>query len=67
VNDHERKLIIRLDGQDLDAGVSVLVVHQIEGKVEVVVTEQHGSDSVVVLSREQVQSLARALTVALDA
>ena len=61
----ERSLIIRLDGDDLDRGASSLLLYEIEGSVEVVVTEEHGGDAVIVLSREQTRALARSLRVAL--
>jgi hypothetical protein len=62
-----RELIIRLDGQNHDAANSSLLVYLVNGKLEVVATEEHGSDTVVVLSREQAQSLTRALMVATEA
>ena len=61
-----RKLIIRLDGQNHDAGNSSLLVYLLNGKLEVVASEEHGADAVVILSREQAQSLIRALMVAAD-
>jgi len=61
----DRILIIRLDGNDLDGGASSLLLYELEGAVEVVVTEEHGGDAVVVLSREQARDLARSLTMAI--
>jgi hypothetical protein len=64
---NNRNLIIRLDGKDLDAGNSALLVYLLGGEVELVISERKGADAVVVLSREQARDLAQALTVALDA
>ncbi len=56
----ERKLIIRLDGQDHDAGASSLLVYWLNGNLEVIATEKRGADAVVVLSPEQAHTLTRA-------
>jgi len=62
----KRILIVRLDGEDLDGDASSLLLYRLESTVEVVATEEHGADAVVVLSREQARNLARSLTAAID-
>ena len=61
-----RESIIRLDGTDLDDRAAVLLVYRLSTRIEVVVTEEHGPDAVVVISREQAKELTRKLLAELD-
>jgi hypothetical protein len=62
-----RKPIVTLTGPAIEEGGEAwLLVGWIGSQIEIVVSEEKGADSTVLLSKDQARALSRAITTALD-
>jgi hypothetical protein len=62
-----RDPIVSLTGPSSEEeGHAHLLVYRLASRIEIVVTEEHGADSSVLLSEDQARELISALTAAVD-
>ncbi len=62
----DRKPILQLSGKTLKGSPAILLLYELDGNVEFVVTERHGGDARVVISNAQLSELLQELRISLE-